>query len=908
MAVKYSNNATTTLPGAITDSATSITVTDGSTFPAISSPDYAYLTLASATATEVVKCTNRAGNVLTVLRAQEGTTASAFTTDDRVELRLTSAMLTDVLAETVANATTSATNAAASATSAAASYDAFDDRWLGTKSSNPTLDNDGNALQDGAAYFNTTNNVLMVYDLGGTTWNRTTPTATDQAHVNTVSGIAANVTTVAGVSANVTTVAGIAANVTSVAGIAANVTAVAGDAADIGAVAGKATEIGLLGTADAVADMAILGTAAVVADLAILGTADVVTDMNVLATADVVTDLNTLGTADVVTDMNVLGTAANVTAMGLLGNATTVANMGLLGTADAVADMNTLATTDIVADLNQLATSDFVTDLNVLATADVVADMNTLGTAGNVTNMNTVAGSIADVNRYAEEYTIAASAPGSPSEGDLWYDSSNNVLKVHNGTSFVAVTSATAGITDVVDDTTPQLGGNLDMNGNNVGGVTPTEMGYVSGVTSALQTQLNAKQATITGSATTIDTESLTASRAVISNGSQKIAVSAVTDTELGYVSGVTSAIQTQLNAKQATITGSATTIDTEDLTASRAVISNGSQKIAVSAVTDTELGYLSGVTSAVQTQLGTKQTALASVDMNGTELILDEDADTSIHASSDDTIDIKIANADDFQFTANTFTVLSGSTLAIASGATIANSGTATGFTAASIADADNNTKIQVEESSNENKIRFDTNGTERMVISENGQVSVGTTSTDALVHLNNAGAQTAVLVEHSNASEVTMILKGGGNGDVNTLDLKNSSNVLKTMVKNNGMLYMFENVQDGECKMVFNSKITMADDATMAITGGTNTGSLYSITAYKDTGGVVYSAGLFHATYQSATITELSDPGSEYATTDSDGFVCIYKSNASGTTTVKNRTGQSNDICVHHIAFTGN
>ena len=645
MAVKYSNNATTTLPGAITDSATSITVTDGSVFPAISSPDYAYLTLASTTATEVVKCTNRAGNVLTVLRAQEGTTASAFTTDDRVELRLTSAMLTDVLAETVANAATSATNAAASATSAAASYDAFDDRWLGTKSSNPTLDNDGNALQDGAAYFNTTNNVLMVYDLGGTTWNRTTPTTTDQAHVNTVSGIQANVTTVAGISANVTTVAGISANVTSVAGNATNINAVAADATDIGTVAGKATEIGRLGTADAVAD------------------------------------LNTLGTADVVTDMNVLGTAANVTAMGLLGNATTVTNMGLLGTADAVADMNTLATTDIIADLNQLATSDIVADLNILATTDVVADMNTLATAGNVTNMNTVAGSIADVNRYAEEYTIAATAPGSPSEGDLWYDSSNNILKVHNGSSFVAVTSATAGITDVVDDSTPQLGGNLDMNGNNVGGVTPTEMGYVSGVTSAIQTQLNAKQATITGSATTIDTESLTASRAVISNGSQKIAVSAVTDTELGYVSGVTSAIQTQLNAKQATITGSATTIDTEDLTASRAVISNGSQKIAVSAVTDTELGYLSGVTSAVQTQLGTKQTALASVDMNGTELILDEDADTSIHASSDDQIDIKLAGADDFQFTANNFTVLSGSTLTIASGATITNAGTATNF-----------------------------------------------------------------------------------------------------------------------------------------------------------------------------------------------------------------------------------
>ena len=69
------------------------------------------------------------------------------------------------------------------------------------------------------------------------------------------------------------------------------------------------------------------------------------------------------------------------------------------------------------------------------------------------------------------------------------------------------------------------------------------------------------------------------------------------------------------------------------------------------------------------------------NLDMNGVELILDADADTSITADTDDQIDIRIAGADDFQFTANTFTALSGSTVAIASGATIANSGTATGF-----------------------------------------------------------------------------------------------------------------------------------------------------------------------------------------------------------------------------------
>lgn len=49
-------------------------------------------------------------------------------------------------------------------------YDTFDDRFLGTKTSDPTLDNDGNPLIDGAMYFNTSVNALKVYDLGNTTW------------------------------------------------------------------------------------------------------------------------------------------------------------------------------------------------------------------------------------------------------------------------------------------------------------------------------------------------------------------------------------------------------------------------------------------------------------------------------------------------------------------------------------------------------------------------------------------------------------------------------------------------------------------------------------------------------------------------------------------------------------------
>ena len=51
-------------------------------------------------------------------------------------------------------------------------------------------------------------------------------------------------------------------------------------------------------------------------------------------------------------------------------------------------------------------------------------------------------------------------------------------------------------------------------------------------------------------------------------------------------------------------------------------------------------------------------------IDLNGKELILDADADTSITSDTDDQIDIRIAGADDFQFTANTFTIAAGSTI----------------------------------------------------------------------------------------------------------------------------------------------------------------------------------------------------------------------------------------------------
>ena len=75
---------------------------------------------------------------------------------------------------------------------------------------------------------------------------------------------------------------------------------------------------------------------------------------------------------------------------------------------------------------------------------------------------------------------------------------------------------------------------------------------------------------------------------------------------------------------------------------------------------------------------------AFKNTDLNGNEFLLDADGDTSITSDTDDQIDVKIAGADDFKFSANAFNALSGSTITIDSGATITNSGTASGFVVA--------------------------------------------------------------------------------------------------------------------------------------------------------------------------------------------------------------------------------
>jgi hypothetical protein len=83
------------------------------------------------------------------------------------------------------------------------------------------------------------------------------------------------------------------------------------------------------------------------------------------------------------------------------------------------------------------------------------------------------------------------------------------------------------------------------------------------------------------------------------------MAASDITTTALSYLDA-TSSIQTQLNGKQVTITGAATTIVADNLTANRVAISNGAGKMAASDITTTALSYLDA-TSSIQTQLNGK-------------------------------------------------------------------------------------------------------------------------------------------------------------------------------------------------------------------------------------------------------------------------------------------------------------
>ena len=285
-------------------------------------------------------------------------------------------------------------------------------------------------------------------------------------------------------------------------------------------------DLNTLATSDIVSDINTLATSDIVSDLNTLATSDIVSDINTLATSDIVSDLNLLATSDFVSDLNTMATTANVNNLSTVATNITGINSFVeryrVGSSEPTSDndagdlfFNTTtnelrafngstfqATSpsaasqtniNIVAgeitsteDLGSITESiDTSSGNNIDTVANNITNVNTVGgisanvttvagissnvttVAGVASNVTTVASNITGVNSFAERYRVASSAPTSSLDaGDLYFNTSTNTLNYYNGSSFVAVVAGA--MTSLAVDTTPQLGGNLDVNGNSI--------------------------------------------------------------------------------------------------------------------------------------------------------------------------------------------------------------------------------------------------------------------------------------------------------------------------------------------------------------------------------------------------------------------------------------------------------
>ncbi len=265
--------------------------------------------------------------------------------------------------------------------------------------------------------------------------------------------------------------------------------------------------------------------------------------------------------------------------------------------------IDTVTTTGAVTVGGALSAASF--SIGGTALTATITELNTLdGITSTVTELNYTDGVTSNIQTQLnakqpldEQLTDIASL--TPTDG---------TFIVGNGTNFVAETPATALTSLGVTSTATEL--------NVLDGITTTtsELNYVHNVTSPIQTQLNAKQA-LNAKLTDISNLTLADNFFLVSTGSNLALESpataltslgiTATASELNYVDGVTSNVQTQLDTKSPlsspTFTGTLT-----------APIINASSDLKIGgetvAATVTELNYLSGVTSSVQTQLDALQ------------------------------------------------------------------------------------------------------------------------------------------------------------------------------------------------------------------------------------------------------------------------------------------------------------
>jgi hypothetical protein len=199
-ATAAATSATSAAASAITASNSATTATTQAAAAVVSAASAATSATAAATS-----ATSAAASVSAVATSA----ASALTSQTAAATSATSAAASQTAAATSASsAATSASSAATSASSAATTYDNFDDRYLGSKSTAPTVDNDGNTLLVGAIYWNDVLNNMYVWS--GTAWVQiaTTSVYTAPTLGSTTIGSGATVSTITALTLNNGTLTG----------------------------------------------------------------------------------------------------------------------------------------------------------------------------------------------------------------------------------------------------------------------------------------------------------------------------------------------------------------------------------------------------------------------------------------------------------------------------------------------------------------------------------------------------------------------------------------------------------------------------------------------------------------------------------------------------------------------------
>ncbi len=408
---------------------------------------------AAASATAAATSETNAANSATAAATSETNAASSAST---ATTKATQADTAKTAAETAKTAAETAQTAAETA------LDTFDDRYLGAKSSDPATDNDGNALIDGALYYNTTDNITKVYDLATTSWLSLNITGTDLTNTNTVAGAIANVNNVGGSIANVNTVASNISNVNTVAADIAKVITVANDlnetvseievaAADlqettseIDTVANSITNVDLVG--NNISNINALGqvlagqttyTVTVSGGVFHIDGVSAPT-LNLIRgytyifnQADNTNNNHPLAFKDASGNSYTTGVTVNGTA-GQAG-----ANVTFVVPANAPASLryyctvhgNGMGNTIAVGDDNIGVVAGSISNVNTVASD--IANVNNVG--GSIANVNTVASNISGINDFAARYRVGPTNPTTDLDnGDLFYNTNLGKLLVYN--------------------------------------------------------------------------------------------------------------------------------------------------------------------------------------------------------------------------------------------------------------------------------------------------------------------------------------------------------------------------------------------------------------------------------------------------------------------------------------------